>query len=68
MPAHAEQRQLIGLSPNHREKRSLEVSLGNKEWDCSSSATVPVKKKKKKRQVKCIKKIRSNLAEVPGVC
>lgn len=68
-PAHAEQYKLIGLSANHREKNSLEVSLGNKVWDFS--AAVPIKKKKKKkkkRQIKCIKRGRSNIAEVSGLC
>lgn len=46
MPAHAEQPKLIGFSLNHREKSSLKVSLGNKKWDFSSFAAVPVKTKK----------------------
>lgn len=47
MPAQAEQRKLIGLSPNHHEKDSLKVSLGTKEWDFSSSAAVPGGNKRK---------------------
>lgn len=50
MPAQAEQRKLIGLSSNHREKSSLKVSLGTKRVGLLFFCCSPWKKKKKDRK------------------
>lgn len=66
MPAHCEQRKLIGLSPNHREKSSLKVSLGNKVWDfffCCKK-----KKKKKRGRSNASKRADQTLLKVSGLC